>query len=300
MMTDSGTGWVQVRVEAAPDRAGIVEEALTAAGALSVTLEDAGDMALLEPAPGEMPLWSATRVVALFPGGLDRSAVTDALARIADGDHLEPEFDILPEREWSRAWMDDWEPLRFGRRLWVAPLESPVEEPSAVVVRLDPGLAFGTGTHATTALCLEWLDGLGLDGERVLDYGCGSGILAIAALRLGAGRALGVDVDPQALEATRANAATNGVAPRVETAEPDDTWQGPFDVVLANILAGPLIQVAGELAARQAPGGRIALAGVLAEQADDVVAAYRPWYDLRVDGERDEWVRISGTRRGDA
>lgn len=297
-MPEPASGWIQVKVETEPDRAGTVEEAMTAAGALSVTLEDAGDMALLEPAPGEMPLWRATRVVALFEAGIDRSHVTDALARVAEGDDLEPEFETLPEREWSRAWMDDWEPLRFGRRLWVAPLEATVDEPGAIVVRLDPGLAFGTGTHATTALCLEWLDGLDLSGHRVLDYGCGSGILAIAALRLGAERALGIDIDPQALEATRANAETNGAGARIATAEPDDAVSGPFDVVVANILAGPLIQVAGELAGYQAPGGRIALAGVLAEQADDVIAAYDRWYDLRIDGERDEWVRLAGTRRG--
>ena len=298
-MSETAAGWIQVKVDTAPDRAGAVEEALTGAGALSVTLEDAGDMALLEPAPGEMPLWRATRVVALFDGGVDRSAVTDALSGVVDGDDLEPAFETLPDREWSRAWMDDWEPLRFGRRLWVAPLETPVDDPGAVVLRLDPGLAFGTGTHATTALCLEWLDDLDPAGRRVLDYGCGSGILAIAALRLGAAHALGVDIDPQALEATRANAETNAVADRVATAEPDDAVSGRFDIVVANILAGPLIQVADQLAAHQAPGGRIALAGVLAEQAEDVIRAYRRWYDLCVDGERDEWVRIAGTRRAD-
>lgn len=298
-MMDSPAGWLQVKVETAPDGAGVIEEALSGVGALSVTLEDAGDMALLEPDPGEMPLWQATRVVALFEGGVDRDAVFDALARVADGEALTPEFETLPEREWTRAWMDDWEPLRFGRRLWVAPLEAELDEPGAAVLRLDPGLAFGTGTHATTALCLEWLDGLALQGSRVLDYGCGSGILGIAALCLGAQRALGIDIDPQALEATRANAETNGVADRITTAEPDDRISGPFDVVAANILAGPLIQVAGALASQQAPGGRIALAGVLAEQAEDVIAAYSPWYALTIDGERDEWVRIAGRRRGD-
>jgi ribosomal protein L11 methyltransferase len=291
--------WLQVKIDAAPDRAGVVEEALTEAGALSVTLEDAGDMPLLEPAPGEMPLWHATRVVALFSDTTDRDSITDSLAAAADGDQLTPVFETLPDREWSRVWMDDWQPLRFGRRLWVAPLEAELDEPGAVILRLDPGLAFGTGTHATTALCLEWLDGLALSDATVLDYGCGSGILAIAALKLGAARAHGVDIDPQALEATTSNAVTNGVGERITTAEPDGPMDGPFDVVVANILAGPLMQSAQAIASEQEAGGRIALAGVLAEQAEDVIAAYERWYHLEVGGERDEWVRIEGTRRDD-
>ncbi|MFW5969601.1 MAG: 50S ribosomal protein L11 methyltransferase [Halofilum sp. (in: g-proteobacteria)] len=288
--------WLQVKVDTKPDHAGLVEEALTAAGALSVTLEDAGDTPLLEPAPGAMPLWHATRVVALFGATVDRDRVTDSLALAADGAELTPVFETLPDREWSRAWMDDWQPLRFGRRLWVAPLEAELDEPGAVVLRLDPGLAFGTGTHATTALCLEWLDARELSGATVLDYGCGSGILAIAALKLGAIQAHGVDVDPQALEATGSNAVTNGVADRITTSQPDDPMTGPFDFVVANILAGPLMQCAETIARLQEPGGRIALAGVLAEQADDVIAAYERWYHLEIGTERDEWVRIEGTR----
>lgn len=289
--------WLQVKVDTAPERAGAVEEALTEAGALSVTLEDAGDMPLLEPAPGEMPLWQATRVIALFGDTIDRETVTDSLALTADGGELTPMFETLPDREWSRVWMDDWQPLQFGRRLWVAPLEAELDEPGAVILRLDPGLAFGTGTHATTALCLEWLDGLALSGATVLDYGCGSGILAIGALKLGAARAHGIDIDPQALEATASNADTNGVADRITTAQPDDPVGGPYDIVVANILAGPLMQSADTIARTQESGGRIALAGVLAEQAEDVIAAYEPWYHLEVGGERDEWVRIEGRRR---
>ena len=289
--------WLQVKVDTAPERASAVEEALSEAGAVSVTLEDAGDMPLLEPARGEMPLWDATRVIALFAASVDRALVTDTLAMADETGDLTPTFETLPEREWSRAWMDDWRPLRFGRRLWVAPIEAPVEEPGAVVLRLDPGLAFGTGTHATTALCLEWLDGRHLEGRTVLDYGCGSGILAIAALLLGARRAHGVDIDPQALEATGSNAETNGVAARVTTSEPDAPLTGPFDIVVANILAGPLIQSARDIARLQAAGGQLALAGVLAEQAEDVIDAYEPWYSLSVASEREEWVRIEGTRR---
>lgn len=289
--------WLQVKVNTDAAHAAAVEEALSAAGAVSVTFEDGGDVPILEPAAGEMPLWSATRVVALFGADTSRETVTAALAAVGDEAAPAPSFEPLPDREWSRAWLDDWQPLRFGRRLWVAPLEAAIGEPGAVVVRLDPGLAFGTGTHATTALCLEWLDGLALAGRRVLDYGCGSGILAVAALILGARAAHAVDLDPQALEATRANAARNRVAGRLSAGEVEHLGAGPYDVVVANILAGPLMQAAEALAARQAPGGRLALAGILAEQADEVIAAYDRWYALAVGAEREGWVRVDGQRR---
>jgi len=289
--------WLQVTVSTDPGHLTAVEEALTGAGAVSVTLEDAGDAPILEPDPGDMPLWSTTRVVALFDSDTAREAVRAALAGVDDEAAAEASFEAVPDREWTRAWMDDWHPMQFGRRLWVAPLEARVDAPDAVVVRLDPGLAFGTGTHATTALCLEWLDGLDPAGRTVLDFGCGSGILAVAALRLGARRALGVDIDPQALEATYANAVTNGVEDRIATAGPDLLPDGTFEVVVANILAGPLKQFAATLARHQETGGRLALAGVLAEQAEDMIAAYEPWYTLAHGTERDGWVRIDGMRR---
>lgn len=298
-MTPTSSTWLQVKVATSPDRAGVIEEALNGAGALSVTLEDAGEMPLLEPEPGTMPLWHATRLIALFDGGADRGRIRDALADVAEGGAATPEFESLADRDWTRVWMDDWEPLRFGRRLWVAPLEAEIEEAGAVIARLDPGMAFGTGTHPSTALCLEWLDGLALTGERVLDYGCGSGILAIAALLLGAQSAHAIDIDPQALEATRANAATNGVLAAVTTGEPEELAGDGFGAVVANILAGPLVQAAGTLAACQPVGGRIALAGILAEQAEDVRAAYAPWYDLALTSEREEWILLTGVKRRD-
>lgn len=289
--------WFQVKVDSDPEHAAAIEDALTAAGAVSVTFEDGDDMPILEPEPGAMPLWSATRVVALFDDRVGRDAVAEALARLGDTDAHAPVFEQLPDREWSRAWLEDWQPLRFGRHLWVAPQESVVEDPAGVIIRLDPGLAFGTGTHATTALCLEWLEARALGGCRVLDFGCGSGILAIAALRLGATAARGIDVDPQALEASRANAAANGVAGRLGLSEGDAPAGGPFDIVVANILAGPLIQAAGAVAEQQRPGGRIALAGILAEQAEDVIAAFAPGHELTVGADRDGWVLLTGVRR---
>jgi len=288
--------WLQVKVESDPERASAVEEALTAAGALSVTLEDAGDVPILEPDPSDMPLWGATRVVALFDEGVERDTVAEALARLDDAQAQAPVFEQLPEREWSRAWMDDWEPLRFGHHLWVAPLEAVVNDPVGTVVRLDPGLAFGTGTHATTALCLQWLEAAPLAGRRMLDFGCGSGILAIAALLLGAEHAHGIDIDPQALEASRSNADTNGVSERLSLREGDEPEGGPFELVVANILAGPLIQAAPALARQQVAGGAIAIAGVLREQADDVIAAFSPHYTLAETADHDGWVLLSGTR----
>lgn len=289
--------WLQVKVDSDPEHASAVEEALAAAGAVSVSLEDGGDAPILEPDPGTMPLWSATRVVALFDDGVERETIADALARLGDTDTRTPVFEQLPDREWARAWLEDWQPLRFGRHLWVAPLESSVDDPRGVVVRLDPGLAFGTGTHATTALCLEWLESQNLAGCRVLDLGCGSGILAIAALRLGASAAHGVDIDPQALEASRANATTNGVAGHLTLSEGEAPGDGPFAIVVANILAGPLTQAADAIAGCQRPGARLALAGILTEQAADVTRAFHESYELDTAAERDGWVLLAGVRR---
>lgn len=288
--------WLQVKVDTDAQHAAPVEEALTAAGAISITCEDAGTTPILEPAPGTTPLWSALRVIALFPGDTEPAHVTAALSASAESIG-EPVFERLADRDWERVWLEDWQPLRFGRHLWVAPLETAVEDPEAIVIRLDPGLAFGTGTHATTALCLEWLEQRRPGNASVLDFGCGSGILAIAALVLGARSAVAVDIDPQALEATRANARVNGVAERLRISEVDTCPAGPFDVLVANILAGPLVELAPTLAGRQVTGGRLALAGLLDEQAGEVIDAYAPWYRIDCGAAREGWVRLDGERR---
>ena len=189
--------------------------------------------------------------------------------------------------------------MRFGRRLWIAPAGQRPDGHAPVILELDPGLAFGTGTHPTTALCLEWLDGRIRGGERVLDYGCGSGILALAALKLGAGSASAFDIDPQAITATRENAAKNGLASRVEVAEREEAFAGSYDIVLANILAGPLVNVAPRLARLAAPGGEIALAGMLARQANEVAQAYGPWFDIAPEAEREGWTLLAGRRRAE-
>lgn len=288
--------WLQVKVDTDAEHAAQVEEALTAAGAMSISCEDAGTTPILEPEPGTTPLWSTLRVIALFPDDAEPAHVTAALAAAGEAAG-EPAFERIPDRDWERVWLEDWQPLRFGRRLWVAPLEAEVDEPGATVLRLDPGLAFGTGTHTSTALCLEWLEREPPAGDTVLDFGCGSGILAIAALLLGARSATAVDIDPQALDATRSNAGINAVAARLHTAEAQSCPAGPFDTIVANILAGPLIELAPTLAGRQQAGGRLTLAGLLDEQAADVIDAYAPWYRIDCGAAREGWVRLDGEHR---
>jgi len=277
-----------------PDAA---EAACFAAGAVSVTLTDQRDDAVLEPAPGEVRLWPATRLEALFTQDTASAHTIAKLAAALGVPAANLEVTAVADRAWEREWLADFHAMRFGRRLHVCPTHERVDAPGAIVLTLDPGLAFGTGTHPTTALCLEWLDAQLPTGAAVIDYGCGSGILGIAAVLLGASRADAFDIDPQALIATRDNAAVNGVAARVHTHSMADTLPRTADVVLANILSGPLIELAPQLSARVRPGGALVLAGLLSSQAVDVAAAYRPWIDLRPGGEREGWQALAGTRR---
>jgi len=285
--------WMQLSVDTSADATAQVEELLLELGALSITLLDRADQPLLEPAPGELPLWQQVRIQALFEADTDPAALAANLQRRA-GQELALHWQTLPDQDWERAWMADFQPRRLGRRLWVCPSWCPPPEPDAINLLLDPGLAFGTGTHATTALCLEWLDSQPLEGVTVLDYGCGSGILAIAALLLGAETAVAVDHDPQALTATRANAERNGIPPGQLTVLPPDELPAAarFDVLVANILAAPLIELAPRLQRHLSAGARFALSGILADQAEAVAAAW-PAAELSLH-HRDEWVRISG------
>lgn len=276
-----------------PDAA---EAACFAAGAVSVTFTDRRDDAVLEPAPGEIRLWPATRLEALFAQDAASAQTIAGLATALGVPAASLEVVAVADRAWEREWLADFHAMRFGRRLFVCPTHERVDEPDAVVMTLDPGLAFGTGTHPTTALCLEWLDAHLQSGARVIDFGCGSGILGIAAVLLGAARADAFDIDPQALIATRDNAANNGVEDRVHTHATADTLPRTADIVLANILSGPLIELAPQLSARVMKGGALVLAGLLSSQADDVAAAYRPWIDLRPGGERDGWQLLAGAR----
>jgi ribosomal protein L11 methyltransferase len=283
-------------IDLAPDAA---EAACFALGASAVTLSDAGDDPILEPSPGTTPLWPNVTVSALFPGEADAAALSRALAARLQ----RPTLEILPvrieDRLWEREWLKDFKPRRHGRRLWVCPGGQPpspaADEPTPVVLALDPGLAFGTGTHASTALCLAFLDRAPLAGRAVLDFGCGSGILAIAALLLGASRALAVDIDAQALTATRENAERNHVRDRLEVRAAAMPLLGPYALVLANILAEPLISERERLAG--AAGAELVLAGILLAQAPAVAAAYDPWFDMRVRATQDGWALLVGGRR---
>ena len=280
------------------------EHALMDIGALSVTLLDAdaatpNERAVLEPGVGETPLWPEITLLALFPAGTVPELVLHALDAFDAGiDARTAEFREVADQDWERAWMDQYEPLRFGARTWIVPwnMEAPTESAGGAIVRLDPGLAFGSGTHPTTALCLRWLDSLDLQGQAVLDFGCGSGILALAALKLGAARAVGVDNDPQALAATADNAGRNGVGERLAVHAPEDEPADTYPVVVANILAVALDALAPHLAARVAPGGVIALSGILQGQEPALLQRYGEWFDTLEVAVEGDWVRITGRK----
>ncbi len=295
------SNWLQIDFPLNGLDAEQVEDALLAAGAAAVTYRDAADDPVFEPWPGEMPLWQQTRVTGMFPADADVDGIRAVLLAALELEHLPPHrVEILEDRDWTREWLKDFRPLRFGRRLWVVPTAYEPPEPEAVNLVLDPGLAFGTGTHPTTALCLEWLDGQPLEGASVVDYGCGSGILAVAAALLGAEDILATDIDPQALLATRDNAARNGVAERIRTCLPGelgDAGEGTSDVVLANILAGPLVELAPRIVRLLRGNGRLVLSGLLRSQAGEVAEAYRALgIQLAIDGELDGWVRLAGRK----
>ncbi|WP_395505857.1 50S ribosomal protein L11 methyltransferase [Ectopseudomonas hydrolytica] len=290
--------WLQVRLAITPEQAETFEDALLEVGAVSVTFMDAEDQPIFEPDLGTTPLWSHTHLLALFEADTDETALIAHLQLLCGGTLPEHHLERIEDQDWERSWMDNFQPMRFGQRLWIVPSWHAAPEPDAVNLLLDPGLAFGTGTHPTTALCLEWLDGQNLDGCRVLDFGCGSGILAIAALLLGAPQAVGTDIDPQALEASRDNASRNGIDPaRFPVYLPADLPQQPAEVVVANILAGPLVSLAPQITTLVQEGGRLALSGILAEQAEEVRAAYAGAFELDPTAIKDGWVRISGVKR---
>ena len=301
-MSDAATApWLQLTLEAIDHSPEQLEDALLQAGALAVTLEDAGDQPVLEPAPGETPLWVHTRVTGLFDAQTDIEVIKGQLRRFLHAPILpECRLSELEERDWVRAWMENFHPMRFGRRLWICPTARTPPDPTGVNIRLDPGLAFGTGTHPTTALCLEWLDGADLKGRTVLDYGCGSGILAVAAAKLGARKVWAVDIDPQALLASDDNADQNGVEDRIELALPAELpAELSVDIVLANILAGVLVRLAPEFSRRVRPGGRLVLSGILEPHAEAVRAAFSVGFSFEPSQQREDWILLEGVRRPD-
>jgi ribosomal protein L11 methyltransferase len=287
-----------IQISITTDRAHLdrVEKAFLDHGAQSVTLRDAADQPVLEPLPGEIPLWPQVVVSGLFSDGTDADPLRQALDEILmDGARFK--FETVVERDWTRVWLDDTKPLRVGRRLRICPGGHSEPDPTAIDIRLDPGLAFGTGTHPTTALCLEWLDANPPFDADVIDYGCGSGVLAIAAIKLGARRVRAVDIDPQGLSATRDNAARNGISGlRIVACHPDDLPHAQANLLIANILARPLIELAARFAGRVKSGGKLVMSGVLASQAGQVSTAYAPWFDLNQTRGKEGWALLEGAR----
>ena len=304
--------WLQLTLPVSQAEHPRFESALEDAGALSVTLADADaetpdEEAIFEPGVGETPLWQQMVLTALFEGDTDPEWLLSELNTL-DGalDWSQAQLEIVEDQDWERAWLDQFQPMRFGARTWIVPWnhDLPVEAlvDDAAVVRLDPGLAFGSGTHPTTALCLAWLDGLADEGKLrdidVLDFGCGSGILALAALKLGAKHAIGIDNDPQAIIATRDNAERNGLANHIDVYLPDEAPTRTYPVVVANILASALDQLAETISAQVAPGGMLAMSGILKGQEDELLLRFAPWFDQLQVTQQEDWVRISGRRRG--
>ena len=291
--------WLSVAIEVDAAHAEALSDALLAAGAISVAVEDAQAGTEFEtpqfgePGSPTTPLWSESRVAALFEPGDDLAGRITTAAREAGLDGL-PTFSVeeVAEQDWVRLTQSQFDPIRISDRLWIVPSWHAAPDPAAINLELDPGLAFGTGSHPTTRLCLEWLEHNVAPGVSVLDYGCGSGILAIAALKLGAGDTLGIDIDPAALTAAADNAARNRVALRL--AHSGDPLAERFDCVVANILTNPLKLLAPLLTSRLKPGGRLALSGVLEAQAADVIAAYAPFVQLAVGATHEGWVRLEG------
>ncbi len=287
--------WLQLKLTATQEQTPLIELLFENMGALSITLSDAGDQPILEPGLDEQPLWHETTITALFNGEADVDALCSHICQSLNQDiSLQLEQQWLDDQTWERVWLEHFHPMQFGSRLWVYPVGETPDIKETVVLKLDPGLAFGTGTHPTTALCLGWLDGYEISGKTVIDYGCGSGILAIAALLLGAKSVLAIDHDPQALQATTDNAEKNGVADRLTITSPEKAPNIQADIMLANILAGPLIELAAKLANMVNPGGEIILSGILQEQAESVSHAYQPHFTKLSKQTREDWVLLHG------
>ncbi|MCI7772963.1 MAG: 50S ribosomal protein L11 methyltransferase [Succinivibrio sp.] len=294
----NNTDWIQIKLRTTNQSADTIAELLEQLGALAVSYTDAEDSPILEPKPGERRLWPNTEVTGLLEQGTDPKPILAVLKQLL-GDHIPMVATSLEDKNWIRAWMDQFKPLKFGQHLWICPSWLSVDEKDSVVVMLDPGLAFGTGTHPTTSLCLSYLDSLDLKDKDVLDYGCGSGILAIAALKLGAKSATGVDIDEQALIASKENAKRNGVEDKLQLIMGTDKKLDlpQFPITVANILAGPLAELEPIIASLTQSGGKLALSGILTEQADSVIEAYSKDFVMNKVKDLDGWALLTGTKK---
>jgi len=288
--------WIQLILEVEQSSNAKAEQALLDAGALSVTLKDAEDNPVLEPAPGETPLWNKLILTGLFDADINTRELKQNIQNQL-GQQFALRIEQLEDKDWVRVWMDNYRPMQFGQKLWVCPRHLPPPDPDAVNLILDPGLAFGTGTHPTTSLCLQWLDQADLKNKTLLDFGCGSGVLAIAALMLGAAHCDATDIDPQALQASEDNGRENSVAEKLNVMQAENIPEQKYDMVLANILAGPLVELATTLAGYCKSGGDIVLSGILENQAQSIIDAYRPWFNLDAPAVQEEWIRITGKKK---
>lgn len=293
--------WLQIAINTTKDHAEHAENCLFSAGAQTVTLTDAADQPILEPGVNEIPLWNAVIVTGLFNFDNNQQSLLDNIKICMADVTYSCSAEILEDQNWTRAWMDHYHAMPFGGRLWVCPLHIEPPEPTAINLRLDPGLAFGTGTHPTTSLCLHWLDQNIKTQGTLLDYGCGSGILAIAACMLGTQRADGVDIDPQALLATHSNAEINHVDNKIKTYLPEDFQKQhsktQYDIVVANILSGPLAELSATLAGHTKTHGHIVLSGILKEQAESVLEAYGNFFTMDTPKFEEDWVLLHGTKK---
>jgi ribosomal protein L11 methyltransferase len=291
--------WPQLTLEAVGYHPKRLEDALVRSGALAVTLSDAGNCPILEPEPGQVLLWPHTRVTGLFDLQADMDSVEKDVMRFLDYSPIHSHLTELKERNWVQAWMDHFHPMLFGKRLWVCPRSQVLPEPTAVNIRLNPGLAFGTGTHPTTALCLIWLDNMiELTNLTVLDYGCGSGILAIAAAKLGASHIWAVDIDPQSLLASSENAVENNVEDRITLSIPDSLPIAlSVDILLANILAGILVKLVSKFGNLVKSGGRLVISGILLHEVESVQTALSHYFQFKPSMLLEDWVLLEGIRR---
>jgi ribosomal protein L11 methyltransferase len=290
--------WQQLKIKVKAEYAESVGDMLTANNALAVTFVDAKDTPIYEPKPGEVLLWPDTKVVGLFDASDDLSLVIKRLEKAKSlGKGFVHVVDQLEDKDWEREWMVNFHPMQFGKRLWICPSWLDAPDPSAVNILLDPGLAFGTGTHPTTSLCLKWLDQADVKDKTVVDFGCGSGILAIAALKLDAAKVIGIDIDPQALQATMDNASRNGVESRLSVFLPADQPELKADIVMANILAAPLKELSAVISNYCAHNGQLIMSGILLDQAEDVKAHYESLFTFQATEIDGEWVRLSAQKK---